>query len=113
MESFLRQGASLKGTSLLEDAALRGSEAIVGVLLEHGAEVDEVNDGSGTTALYAAASFGKGNVVETLLLHGAKANLCGRNHKTAYRAAVDGGFGEVANLIQSRGGGKSCEPAGR
>src|SRR5262249_25513636 len=44
----------------LEDASLKGLDSIVGMLLDHGALVNRLNSGSGTTALYAAASFGKG-----------------------------------------------------
>src|ERR1035438_776820 len=46
----------LSGATPLEDAALKGEESIAKMLLDHGALVDRVNSGSGTTALYAAAS---------------------------------------------------------
>jgi uncharacterized protein len=55
------------GTSPLEDASLRGLHSIAEALLDYGALVNQVNSGSGTTALYAAASFGKGDVVTLLL----------------------------------------------
>jgi ankyrin repeat protein len=97
-----------KGTSPLEDAALRGYAPICGLLLDHGARVNEVNAGSGTTALYAAASFGKAAVVKLLLERGADANLCGQNHRTPYRAAVKNGFAGIAAELQHHGGSNTC-----
>ncbi len=97
------------GSSPLEDAALKGFAEIAGLLLERGAKVNQINSGSGMTALYSAASFGKGRVVQLLLERGANPNLCGKNGKTAYSAALENGFGEVAGDIRSHGGGKSCE----
>ncbi len=98
------------GTTPLEDASLKGFESIVTVLLDHGAQVDQLNSGSGTTALYAAASFGKLAVVKQLLKRGANPNLCGRNHKSPYVGALENGFSEVATEIQNHGGGKRCVP---
>jgi ankyrin repeat protein len=43
------------GTCPLEDASLKGFIAIVGMLLDHGATVNQLNSGSGTTALYSAS----------------------------------------------------------
>lgn len=97
-----------KGTSPLENAALRGYAHICGVLLDRGARVDEINAGSGTTALYAAASFGKIDVVKLLLDRGADPNVCGANHRTPYRAAVENGFAEIAAELQRHGGSSTC-----
>jgi cytohesin len=96
------------GTTPLEDAALKGFNSIAGMLLDHGAQVDHINSGSGTTALYAAASFGKAEVVKLLLNRGANPNLCGENRKSPYQAALDNGFGDVANEIKARGGATGC-----
>ena len=60
--------------------------------------------GSGTTALYAAASFGKGSTVELLLKHGADPTPCGKSAKSPYQAALDNGYKEAASELQ----GKSC-----
>ena len=98
------------GTSPLEDASLKGFDSIVGLLLDHGALVNRLNSGSGTTALYAAASFGKGEVVKLLLNRGANPNLCGNNHKSPYQAALENGYHEVATQIQNHGGARSCAP---
>ena len=97
------------GTTPLEDASLKGFDGIAGKLLDHGAPVNSVNNSSGTTALYAAASFGKGKVVELLLKRGADPNLCGRNRKTPFRAAVENGYMNVADQIKAHGGTATCE----
>ena len=98
------------GSSPLEDASLKGSDSMVSMLLDHGALVNRLNSGSGTTALYAAASFGRGDVVKLLLNRGANPSLCGSNRKSPYQAAVENGYSEVATLIRDHGGAKSCEP---
>jgi ankyrin repeat protein len=96
------------GATPLEDASLKGYDAIAGMLLDHGALVNRLNSGSGSTALYAAASFGKGEVVKLLLKRGANPNLCGNNHKSPYQAALDNGYSEVASEIRNHGG-ATCE----
>ena len=96
------------GIRPLEDAALKGFAGIASMLLDHSAEVNHVSDGSGATALYSAASFGKGEVVTLLLKRGANPNLCGKNEKTPYLAALENGYSEVAAQIRQHGGGKSC-----
>jgi ankyrin repeat protein len=97
------------GTSPLEDASLKGFESVAGMLLDHGALVNRLNTSSGTTALYAAASFGKSEVVKLLLERGANPNLCGSNRKSPYQAAVENGYSEVAAEIRNHGGAKGCE----
>jgi uncharacterized protein len=97
------------GASPLEDASLKGFEQMIELLLDHGAQVNHVNAGSGTTALYAAASFGKGDVVKLLLERGADPNLCGMGHKSPYQAALENGYREIAMQTQQHGGSKSCE----
>jgi ankyrin repeat protein len=102
--------SSKNGATPLEDASLKGLDSIVGMLLDHGALVNRLNSGSGTTALYAAASFGKGDVVKLLLNRGADPSLCGSNRKSPYQAALENGYTEVATQIRNHGGAQSCEP---
>ncbi len=101
------------GSSPLQDAALKGSTAIVGLLLDHGARPNQISTGSGSTALYNAASFGRADVVKLLLARGAEADLCGSQQVTPYSIAVANGFPEIATEIQSRGGSKACKPPRR
>jgi ankyrin repeat protein len=96
--------------TLLEDASLKGFDSIVSLLLDHGAQVNQINTDSGATALYAAASFGRGEVVKLLLDRGANPNLCGKNHKSAYQAAVENGYSDVAAMIKLHDGAASCAP---
>jgi ankyrin repeat protein len=80
------------------------------MLLDRGAQVNHINAGSGTTALFAAASFGKGEAVKLLLNRGANPNLCGQNRKSPYQAALENGVADVAAEIKSHGGTNSCAP---
>jgi ankyrin repeat protein len=114
VKNLLRHGAAPNealpsGLSPLEDACLKGFDGVAGLLLDHGALVNQVNSGSGTTALYAAASFGKGNVVKLLLQRGASPNLCGRNRKTPYSAALENNYSDIADQIKAHGGAATCE----
>ncbi len=52
------------------EAAFKGYEKIVAVLLEHGADIDADN-GVGMTPIMFAAMFGRAQVVEQLRSHGA------------------------------------------
>jgi ankyrin repeat protein len=79
------------------------------MLLDHGALVNRVNSGSGTTAFYAAASVGKGETVKLLPDRGANPGLCGSNRKSAYQTALENGYSEVATQIRNRGGAGNCE----
>lgn len=102
--------AGANGIVPLNDAALKGFDAIVTLLLDHGEQLNRIDAGLGTTALYSAASFGKQSTVKLLLDHGANPNLCGANHKTPWQVALDNGYKEVAAELQDHGGAKGCLP---
>ncbi len=100
----------VNGATPLEDASLKGFDTIADLLLDHGALVNGFNRASGTTALYAAAAFGRAPVVKLLLSRGANPGLCGNNRKSPYQAAMANDHGDVADLIESQGGARSCKP---
>jgi ankyrin repeat protein len=98
------------GTSPLEDACLRGFYSIAEILLDNGALVNQVNDGSGRTALYAAAAFGKSDVVNLLLKRGADPNICGKGQGSPYKTALENGYSDIAAQLQRHGGSNACKP---
>jgi ankyrin repeat protein len=102
--------AGAAGATPLEDASLKGFDAVAALLVEHGARIDQLNRDSGTTALYAAASFGRAAVVNLLLERGASPNICGANRKTPLEAATENGFPEIAASLRGHGGVNHCAP---
>jgi ankyrin repeat protein len=99
VRTLLKNGADPNLNGPLEDASLKGFAGVVELLLDHGALVNQLNAASGTTALYAAASFGKGETVSLLLKRGADAGLCGKSKKSPYQAAEENGYRQVAAEI--------------
>jgi ankyrin repeat protein len=102
--------AASGGDTPLEDASLKGFESVAALLLDNGARIDQINRDSGTTALYAAASFGRTAMVNLLLKRGASPNLCGSNRKTPLQAATENGFPEIAANLRGHGGANRCAP---
>jgi hypothetical protein len=45
-----------------------------------------------------------------LLSRGADPNLCGNNHRSSYRAALENGYRDLAAEIRLHGGGDNCRP---
>ncbi len=83
VRTLLKNGADPNLNGPLEDASLKGFTGVAELLLDHGARVNQLNAASGTTALYAAASFGKeARTVSLLLKRGADAGLCGTTKKS-------------------------------
>jgi ankyrin repeat protein len=73
VEFLIAHGADLNAKTPLLEAAREGNEAMVQLLLSHGAAVDN-RDGSRRTALFYAAEKGFVAVCRTLLAHGADIN---------------------------------------
>jgi ankyrin repeat protein len=101
------------GTRPLEDACLKGFYSIAEMLLDNSALVNQVNDASGRTALYAAASFGKSDVVNLLLKRGADPNICGKGQGSPYKTALENGYADIAAQLQRHGGSNACKPERR
>lgn len=89
------------GAGPLYQAALRGFNVIVQLLLEHGAEF-EVEDNSGTTPLMGASYIGNAKTAEILLSAGAQPNHRSRRG-TALLLAVKRGRIDVVRLLLNAG----------
>ncbi|KAG2494023.1 hypothetical protein HYH03_007948 [Edaphochlamys debaryana] len=89
-----------EGWTPLQSAASCGYEAVVGLLLQLGADVDTANSG-GRTALHYAASKGKAAVVRQLLSAGAQVDVRDTTGSTAlHRAASAGKIDCVKALVE-------------
>lgn len=104
-EVLLDAGAAVtivNGASPLHTACEVNDAHIVGLLLRHGADVDETNT-SGMTALYYAAGKGLADVVACLLQHGAKVDEGGRVEMTPLLIAAHHGETKVVELLLRHG----------
>ncbi|KAL8924377.1 MAG: hypothetical protein Q9172_002724 [Xanthocarpia lactea] len=90
------------GTALIA-AASQGHEAIVKLLLDHGAEVDAEGSSVFSTALSASSYFGYGSIAELLLDKGAEPDLRRQNDDTALELACEGGHKAIVELLIDRG----------
>lgn len=88
--------------SALHAAAYRGSEKIVGVLLEAGADVLLFRDKYGT-ALQVAVFQGNFAVVKLLIANGADINCKAGSYGTALQGAAQRGFLEIVKLLIGHG----------
>ena len=92
------------GSTALYEAALKGDDAIVSLLVSHGANVDARETASATTPLYAAAAFGREETVRTLLLWGADPNLVSKDGVSPLQAAESNRYRTIAERIKRAGG---------
>jgi ankyrin repeat protein len=89
------------GATPLIEASMRGYQAIVKTLLEHGANVDAAESVSGATALSLAALTGQSETVELLLRYGADINAKDFDGRTPlFEAALSGHLKVVAILLE-------------
>jgi ankyrin repeat protein len=101
-EFLIAKGADPNKNQSLLAAAREGNDAMVKLLLSHGAAVDG-RDGSGRTALFNAVEKGFMIVCRTLLAHGADVNAKDNRGSTLLRIAVDqGNFAAAEWLITNK-----------
>lgn len=83
-------------------AARRRNEAVVELLVEHGADIEARDSVGNRTPLWLAALSGKEAIVKFLLDKGAKMERCGENMETPLEAASRGGHSSVVKLLKRR-----------
>jgi ankyrin repeat protein len=96
--TLIANGADINLRSPIVTAAQQGNEAVVELLLSHGAAVDSP-DGAGRTALSWAVQNGFMTVCQTLLAHGADVNAKDNNGSTSLHVAVREGKLSVAEFV--------------
>jgi ankyrin repeat protein len=106
VELLLRHGANINvgGWSALHSALDAERFDIVELLLAKGANVN-IKDSKGRTPLHIAAWYAAHDnpkVVELLLSKGADINAKDNSGKTALAYAVEGGYGEIVELLQKQ-----------
>jgi ankyrin repeat protein len=88
--------------SALQEAAFRGEEKTVDLLLEHGAEVN-IFTGHFGTALQAAAAAGHLRIVQELVTRGAHVNTLSGFHGNPLAAAASGGYRNIVEYLVGHG----------
>eukprot|EP00455_Lapot_gusevi_P022443 TRINITY_DN2336_c0_g1_i5.p2 TRINITY_DN2336_c0_g1~~TRINITY_DN2336_c0_g1_i5.p2 ORF type:complete len:201 (+),score=46.77 TRINITY_DN2336_c0_g1_i5:43-645(+) len=106
VEALLRRGANVNaiisdgwGRTALHEAARFGRVAVVGHLLQHGANID-ATDKNVCTALHLAAEAGCLAEVEALLQRGANINATSKDGKTALEMAEYRDRVSVVSVLQ-------------
>ena len=88
--------------SALQEAAFKGEEKMVDLLLEHGAEVN-IYTGHFGTALQAAAAAGHLSIVQKLVTCGAHVNSLSGFHGNPLAAAASGGHQDIVEHLVEHG----------
>ena len=92
------------GETLLINAASKGDIAIVKLLIEKGAEIDQIHKQHGSTALMFAAENGHTETVQALIDRGANINqVSTKNDCTALMFAAFNGHPETVQALIDRG----------
>lgn len=87
-----------QGFTPLKCAVCLEDEALVNILLEHGADVNQIDE-QGTTLLNLAIILGSQKMVGLLIEKGAEVNLRDENATTSLMYAVNGGEIEIIKLL--------------
>ncbi len=88
-------------TTALTYASSKGLEDIVGLLLDHGADVGARNQ-NGTTPLFGAVQIGNVPITKALLERGSKVNARDEEGWTPLMTAAAKGHPEVAKMLLER-----------
>jgi ankyrin repeat protein len=91
------------GVTLLHDMAQNGDLAKARLLIEHGADLDAVDDEYRSTPLGLAARWGRRPLVELLLSSGASPNVAGAAWSTPVAWARKYGHAEIARMLAAAG----------
>jgi ankyrin repeat protein len=90
-------------TTLLHDMAWEGDVHKAVLLLDHGADIDAIDDEFRSTPLGIAARSGRREVVELLLDRGGDPNRAGASWATPLAWAVKKGHSDIAAMLRSAG----------
>lgn len=114
MALLLSRGGQQKNSGALQLAAGRGRLDMVKLLLDAGADIDEIAtnapgdrmDGWPATALHEAIAGSRVEVVRYLLAHGARPDVHNRNGQTAVDLARSHGKSQILELLAPQGADK-------
>ena len=91
---------SIYGTTALGEAASKGNNQIVNLLLDASAAIDNSQTASKTPLMWAA-DFDQPHTVELLLERGANPSLTNKDGLTALDFALEGGHEDVVALLEA------------
>ncbi|HEV7926936.1 MAG TPA: ankyrin repeat domain-containing protein [Verrucomicrobiae bacterium] len=97
-EFLIAHGADVNRSAPIVEAAKKGNEAMVELLLNHGAAVDS-RDNTGEAALSYAGANGFMTVCRTLVAHGADVNAKNNSGSTPLQFAVESGQLSAAEFL--------------
>jgi ankyrin repeat protein len=90
-------------TTLLHDMAWEGDVRKAMLLLDHGADIDAIDDEFRSTPLGIAARWGRREIAELLLDRAADPNRAGASWATPLAWAVKKGHSDIAAMLRSAG----------
>jgi ankyrin repeat protein len=96
----------LKTTGLgkeLREAIEKGEIARVRDFVRVGADIENMNDRNGLTAMHYASSYGHKNIIEILLDSGANIHAYDAKKATPLHSAASGGYSDITRLLLDRG----------
>lgn len=105
LDASLISAKDSDGSTPLHCATWKGHREVVGLLLEHGADVNAQNNNDhwGTTPLHAAAHANQRAIAEMLIASGADIHAKNLNGRTPLEETVFHKATPVANLLKQNG----------